>query len=292
MVRIIKNSTKKAAQGVPAGSGRKAFRLFYNGRNLHGSQFQPGLPTVEGELWRSAAETCLCTPGKPPAFEMAGRTDAGVSALGQVFAMDHEVDAVEIGRRLNSRLPPDIRVWAGCTAGPDFSPRRNAINRKYAYFLHSHELDVELARKALGVLCGEHDFKNLCKKEPGRPTKARIDVAEINGTGPIYRLCFIAPWFLWQQVRRMASAVHLVGIGSMSLGRLCDMFQPEYAGQSVPPSKPEGLCLESIDYLGLKWEVDTRAIEYMKGKMKVMVAESSVRTAVFEDVLKGLPGGM
>ena len=261
----------------------------YNGSHFNGWQIQSqDARTVQGLVQLALEKIAI----HPISLICAGRTDTGVSALGQVFAMDLEVDTREVGRRLNSRLPPDIRVWAECTAGPDFSPRRNAINRTYAYFLHSPELDVELARKALGVLCGEHDFKNLCKNERGRPTKARIDIAEINGASPIYRLRFNAPWFLWQQVRRMASAVNMVGTDCLTLECLCDMLQPEYAGQSVPPSRPEGLFLDTIGYKGLKWEVDTRTVDYMKEKMKGMVAESSVSVAVIEGFLSGLPNGI
>jgi len=236
-------------------------------------------------------ETGLCDGGRPPGFEMAGRTDAGVSALGQVFAVDVE-NVKGILRRLNSRLPPNIGVWAVCPVHADFSPRRDALWRTYAYFLYAPDLDTGLAGQALEKLCGEHDFRHLCRRDKERATRGRIDAACMDGTGPLYRLSFTAPRFLWQQVRRMVRAVHLVGCGGESPEWLDELLGPDYAGQSVAPAPAGGLYLKEVEYGGLDWEVDDYALSTVRSQLNGIVEKSSVRTALLQGLLKGLDGGI
>lgn len=269
---------------APPARCRVAFRLSYLGEGLSGSQFQPYGETVEGYLWRALAEAGLCVDGRPPGFEIAGRTDAGVSALGQVFAADLPAFSRSLPRRLNAHLPPQVGAWACSPAPPGFSPRRDALRRTYAYALHAPGWDALEVRRALKALEGEHDFRHLCRRERGRGTAARIERAELGGAGPLWWVRFTAPWFLWQQVRRMAGALDRVGRGERPAGWVADLLRPGYDGPAVAPLQAEGLFLEDVEYLGLAWEMDRYALEKLLGMVQGRVARAAVRAAVLGEM--------
>src|SRR5580692_7326675 len=122
----------------PAGlaSLRLRIDLSYDGSAFHGWATQPGLTTVqqtlEEALWRA-----LSLP-EPPALTVAGRTDAGVHARGQVAHVDVPAGAWVLGqesalRRLGRVLPDDVRVWSVRAAAPGFDARFSALWRRYSY---------------------------------------------------------------------------------------------------------------------------------------------------------------
>ncbi|MCJ7718042.1 MAG: tRNA pseudouridine(38-40) synthase TruA, partial [Anaerolineales bacterium] len=112
-------------------SDRFRVRLAYDGTAFHGSQFQPELRTVQGELERSLKK--IGWKGKSVLF--AGRTDAGVHAAGQVIAFDLDWDhkEEELGKAINAVLPNDISAVKVQRTKPDFHPRYDALSRKYHY---------------------------------------------------------------------------------------------------------------------------------------------------------------
>jgi tRNA pseudouridine38-40 synthase len=149
--------------------------LAYDGTNFHGWQRQPGQPTIQGAL----SEVAQKLTGEQVFFTAAGRTDAGVHAVGQVvhFRTRSELTAQEFQRAFNALLPPDIRVLAAEEVGPDFHARWNAAAKIYQYrifrgrvvppFLwryalhYPFPLDEEAMRRAAGLFEGEHDFTSF-----------------------------------------------------------------------------------------------------------------------------------
>ena len=151
----------------------RTFRLDiqYDGRRFSGWAVQPGKRTVQGELEEALGRVV----GEPVRLTVAGRTDAGVHALGQVasFATDRDV-AGSLRRALNSLTGPDLAVPAAAEVAAGFDARRDATSRRYRYRLDTgaaaspfehrrtlhwpHRLDLDRAAECARLLIGTHDF--------------------------------------------------------------------------------------------------------------------------------------
>src|SRR5688572_5285944 len=188
----------------------------YDGGELHGWQAQPGHATVQGTL-----ETALATVlGEPVRVEAAGRTDAGVHALGQVVAFSTEhvprLDALERG--INALAGPSIAVREVREADPAFDPRRDATARSYEYRLHAAPWPDPFARRtawhvpvpvdaaamdaAARVLLGRHDFSAFQAADCDADHAIRemtVSCVEREGTRVVYRTTATA--FLRHMVR-------------------------------------------------------------------------------------------
>src|ERR1700747_1387768 len=105
--------------------------IAYDGKDFHGWQMQSGKPTIQGEIVSVLRRLTL----ENVALHAAGRTDAGVHALGQVgsFRTQRALSAQEFQRALNAILPPTIRIAAAEEVGPDFSARWSARSKIYRY---------------------------------------------------------------------------------------------------------------------------------------------------------------
>ncbi|KAG2055641.1 pseudouridine synthase [Suillus hirtellus] len=132
----------------------------------------------------------------------------------------HELRYVSILIRL---LPPTIRVLAWSSISPDFSARFNCKHRHYKYFFTSHGLDVSLMQSAANHLVGEHDFRNMCKLDPGKQItnfhrcvmRAQINPLspESDGDNRVYVFDLVGSAFLYHQVRHIMAVLFLVGTG-------------------------------------------------------------------------------
>lgn len=160
----------------------------------------------------------------PVELTVAGRTDAGVHARGQVAHVDlaEEVWAEHGGkllRRLAGRLPHDVRVWRVSQAPPHFNARFSAIWRRYAYRVgdhrggvdplrrghvlwHDRPVDVDLMNEAAARLLGEHDFAAYCKKREGATTIRTLLDLHWERPGPGRR----TPGWRWRPCGRTPSA--------------------------------------------------------------------------------------
>src|SRR5574341_2175232 len=151
---------------------RLALLVEYDGTAYGGSQYQKNAPTVQGSLERALSRLT----SEPIRVALAGRTDAGVHARGQVasFLTNSRHTAETFVRGTNALLPPDISVQAAAEVPADFNPRRHAILRWYRYTLYlrpqrsalmrnrawhvGEELDLDAMRLAATALVGKHDF--------------------------------------------------------------------------------------------------------------------------------------
>ncbi|KAG1775634.1 pseudouridine synthase [Suillus placidus] len=207
-----------------------AIKFCYSGWEYNGLAYQNGptpLPTVEDVLFKAFVKARLVdeTGGLDSCgWEKCGRTDRGVSAAGQVVSLwpstKHELSYVSI---LNRLLPPTIRVLAWSPISPDFSARFNCKHRHYKYFFTSHGLDIPLMQSAAKRLIGEHDFRNLCKLDPGKQItnfhrcvmRAQINPVspESDGDKRVYVFDLVGSAFLYHQVRHIMAVLFLVGTG-------------------------------------------------------------------------------
>lgn len=249
--------------GRGGGRVRLALRVAYDGTRFQGSQRQPPLvttsaagversrpvPTVEGELLRGLARIAAFEDEVAAGFEMAGRTDAGVSAAGNVVAFDTEFPAEQIQRALNGNVR-DVWVLARAEVPPGWSPRRAAVRRTYVY--HAAPAgDIAAANEALSRFLGEHDFTSFCRATEGRSPWGRVDVARVEEADGLWTFTVVGPAFLWNQVRRMVAAASAVARGEASVRDIERGLSGDRVDLGVAP--PEGLVLADVAYRDLSW---------------------------------------
>lgn len=244
---------------------RRTLRLVveYDGTAFCGWQRQNDVRTVQETLEKAFAVMLK----HPVAVRGAGRTDAGVHAVGQVAAVDIDENIPVHGfiRGLNALLPPDVAVVDVCDVPFGFDPRRAARGKIYRYCIWNHPvrsalhlrtawhikptLDVHLMRQAALQLQGEHDFRAFraadCERPSTRRLMRRIDVqrnggliiVEVEGTA-----------FLKNMVRIMTGTLVGAGLGKISAARIDEALavgQRTMAGVTAPP---QGLALVSVIY--------------------------------------------
>ncbi|MBU4175924.1 MAG: tRNA pseudouridine(38-40) synthase TruA [Actinobacteria bacterium] len=241
---------------------RYAARVEYQGTDFHGFQKQPGLPTIQGAL-----ESALATfAGNAVGVEGAGRTDAGVHAVGQsvAFEVPGGLDTGKATRGINALLPPGIAVTAMRPVREEFDPRRDAVCREYRYFILNRELPsplledftYHLARKvdrpmmerACALVPGERDFSAFkAKSEDGSCVRNVFGCELVDSTRDVVCLIIRAGSFLYRMVRIIGGAIVEVGRGRMSMEELSTHLEGGDGPCAVPlPAK--GLFLWKVEY--------------------------------------------
>jgi tRNA pseudouridine38-40 synthase len=240
--------------------------LEYDGTRYYGWQEQKGSRTVAGEL-RGAAERLF---SKPVDILGAGRTDAGVHALGQVARLraNLKMRRIDLLHELNDRLPPDINILKVEPASPEFDPRRDALARVYLYQIAQRRsafakrfvwwvkdrLNREAMFDAAGLLLGRRDFARFCDKRVGEvSTIVVVSDVKLAACGDLLLFRITASHYLWKMVRRIVGSLVEVGRGSLSkaeFDRLLDNGtgiggRVDVAAHTAPPS---GLFLARVIY--------------------------------------------
>jgi tRNA pseudouridine38-40 synthase len=236
-------------------------RIEYDGTDFHGWQKQPGLRTVQG-LIEDALETIL---RERVTIYGAGRTDAGVHALGQVcsFAADTPRTSAEIGGALSSRLPEDIQVREVEEADSEFHARFSATGRRYVYYLRNepsaiwrryahvvtYDLDVGAMQRAADCLVGEKDFTSFTPtRSNDAPPTCDLREATVEEEDGVIAVTVRADHFLHNMVRVIVGTLIEVGRGKWPPEHmeaiLCKKDRAA-AGPTVPPS---GLFLVEVEY--------------------------------------------
>lgn len=254
---------KQPASGIR----RLALLLEYDGSRYSGSQYQKDAPSVQGEL--EAAITKLT--GEQVRVAFAGRTDAGVHAIGQVAAFStasrHPPDTFVGG--LNFWLPVDVAVRAAVEAPASFDPRRRALSRAYRYLLVDGRqrsplwrgraweiggrLDVGAMAKASEPLVGRHDFAAFAGALERREasTVRRLHRCDVARRGALVTVEMEADAFLPHQVRRTVGLLVEIGLGRQAPAavREClDQPQRRPVAQTAPAC---GLYLVQVRYAEL-----------------------------------------
>jgi len=243
--------------------------LSYDGSAFSGWAAQPGRRTVE-DVVAAALGRVLRLPG-PPKLTVAGRTDAGVHARGQVVHADLPGAAwsVTSGRavaRLASALPADVRVRAADLAPAGFDARFSALWRRYAYRvcddegaadpLRRHEtlwyfrrLDLPAMNEAARSLLGEHDFAAFCRRREGATTIRALRVLDWHRDGDgIAIATVVADAFCHNMVRSLVGALLAVGEGRHPPGWAAAVLAAAVRDPAVRVVAPHGLCLEEVGY--------------------------------------------
>jgi tRNA pseudouridine38-40 synthase len=233
----------------------------YEGTGYHGWQAQAGTPTIEAAL----REAIRALTGESPALIAAGRTDAGVHALGQVvnFRLEREFPIEQLPGALNARLAPDIAVRRADVVDDAFNARysakarlyayrirqaipRGAYQRQYAWGLHD-TLDVTAMQKAGDRLAGTHDFRAFGRSpQPGGHTVRHVHQVQVSGAGDWVTIAVAADAFLYGMVRRIAGALVDVGRRRQPLEWIDALLGGSTTGLRLAP--PQGLVQVAVEY--------------------------------------------
>ena len=254
---------------MPRPGVRLRLELGYDGAEFRGWASQPGARTVQDTLER-ALTMALRLP-EPVVLTVAGRTDAGVHARGQVTHADvpaacWQTTAGVALRRLNGVLPADVRVQAIGPAPPGFDARFSALWRRYSYRVcddparadplrrrdtlwHRSPLDVAAMNRAAQGLLGEHDFVAYCRRRPGASTIRelfRLDWSR-DEAGVVVG-AIVADAFCHNMVRALAGALLAAGDGRRPPGWPAQVLAARVRDPAVTVLPPHPLCLEQVGY--------------------------------------------
>lgn len=235
--------------------------LGYDGSGFHGFARNPGVRTVQGELEAALGRIV----GGEVTTTVAGRTDAGVHARGQVVSF--ETDSLDVGRAeksLRSLLGPEIAVVAVRPAEAGFDARFSAKWRRYRYFVDESSvadplgrhrawhvgaaLDLAEMNKAAGHFVGRHDFASLCRAQEGRTTERTVLEASWDREGTRVVFTVRATAFCHQMVRSMVALCTEVGRGRLGADDVPGILGARDRNAARGAAPPHGLVLWEVGY--------------------------------------------
>ena len=239
--------------------------IAYDGTDFSGWARQPERRTVCGEL-EEAIGTILRTEVQ---LTVAGRTDAGVHATGQVAHVDLPDPVVlpdGLVRRLARMLPHDVRVTAIRIAPPEFDARFSALRRHYEYRLTDapfganplrardtapwrRPVDLERMQEASDRLLGLHDFAAFCRRREGATTVRELQrFAWRRDADGVFIAEVSADAFCWSMVRSLVGAVAAVGEGRRSADWVAGLLDERERSSAINVAAACGLTLVRVDY--------------------------------------------
>jgi tRNA pseudouridine38-40 synthase len=235
--------------------------IAYDGTEFRGWARQRGQRTVQGVL-EGALQRFL---RELPRLSVAGRTDAGVHARGQVvsFPADDGLDIERLQRALSGMLAPEIAVLDARWAPDGFDARRSATAREYRYridvgpvpdpftapFVWHRPGDLSLSRMRTAGrgLVGEHDFASFCRAPQGdASTVRRLERLAVSRNGERIEIAARANSFLHQMVRSLVGTLVSVGEGRIEPGDMPAVLAARDRSAAGPIAPPHGLTLERV----------------------------------------------
>jgi tRNA pseudouridine38-40 synthase len=236
--------------------------LAYEGTRFRGWARNRGQRTVEGVLSEALGRAL----GNEPKLSVAGRTDAGVHARGQVasFVADDAVDLERLQRSINGMLAPEVVAWDVRRAGEAFDARFSATAREYRYRIDTGpwpdpfearfvwhrpgRLAVARMREAARPLRGEYDFASFCRRPQSGGTVRRLERLSIAYAGERVEISARANAFLHQMVRALVGTLVAVGDGRLEPGSVPEILTARDRSRTPQMAPSHGLTLERVIY--------------------------------------------
>lgn len=258
------------AEADEAVGARVRLDLAYDGSGFRGFWPNEGVRTVGGVL----AEALGRVLGHSTEMTVAGRTDAGVHAAGQVVTFDVEDPTPDLDRlqqSVNKLCGPELVVTAASVVDPGFDARHSAVARHYRYTVVNRPvpdpfrattawhvtdpLDLRAMHLARDPLIGEHDFSSFCRRpkapdgEPPASLVRRVLDASWHDLGDgVLRFDISANAFCHQMVRSVVGTMVDAGRGRLTAGDVMGIIRARDRQAAGQPAPPHGLCLWRVDY--------------------------------------------
>jgi tRNA pseudouridine38-40 synthase len=251
------------ATGIGGGLVRFRLDVAYDGTDFAGWAVQPALRTVQGVLTSSLSRLVRADVS----LTVAGRTDAGVHASGQVVHVDLDsaVDPSWLVRRLARLLPPDLRVREVRQVPPEFDARFAALRRHYRYRVAvtpwgadplrardtlswPHPVDLAAVNAASALLVGEHDFAAFCKHREGATTVRGLERFSWALADGVLTASVSADAFCHSMVRSLVGAMLDVGRGRRTVDWPVSLLARTSRESGVAVAPAHGLTLVRVDY--------------------------------------------
>lgn len=238
--------------------------LEYDGTNYSGWQVQKNAKSIQATLI-AAAQKFLETEVE---IQGAGRTDAGVHALGQVAHLEcaRKLNGDNLRMGLNDLLPAGINILSVENAHPRFHARHSAVSRSYLYLIAKRRtafgkkyvwwikdtLHVGKMKQALDVFQGFHDFASFADKRMDKDASTKVDIESVKllETGGIIAIRIAGSHFLWKMVRRIVGVTVEAGRGRFTLQEVKSMLETYSENPAHYTAPPSGLYLEKVLYEG------------------------------------------
>lgn len=225
---------------------RIALKFAYNGKQFFGYARQPGQRTVEQTLLELLTNQRIIDDPRLSCFRTASRTDRGVSALGNICAFHTPLCKEKVFSRV-SQTEPNLFIYGVQEVDVGFYPR-HAKQRQYRYYLRKTRLDIDRVLCAAGLFTGEHNFQNFARIEPLKNPIRSIDTIVLSENEDFFILDFYAQTFLWNQIRRIVSAVKKAGEGSLRMDAIREALSYPERKVDFQVAPPEPLLLVDVMY--------------------------------------------
>jgi len=235
----------------------------YDGSRYHGWAAQPDVDTVQRQIELAIERLC----GQSVKVNGASRTDAGVSALGQVanVRIDTPVPTENFAKALTEKLPEDIAVVEAVEVDDDFDAISCAQNKYYRYTIctakerpvlqihhcwhYPYELDRDRMNTAARSLIGRKDFKSFAAAADQRQTSVRtVRICSVSSSGQWTYVDIEADGFLYNMVRNITGTLVEVGRGRWEPEKIAEILAAKDRAAAGPIAPASGLCLIRIDY--------------------------------------------
>lgn len=257
---------------------RVAVKIAYLGKDFCGSQYQPEFRTVVGDILIDLQKIYEDVPPEWFDIKAAGRTDKGVSALGNVVTFYTNIDDDDSLMRALNFASKSVFYRSVATVDDHFNPRF-ANRRIYRYVLPSRRLDIEKVKKCAKLFVGTHDFIRFCKDD-GRPTVMTIDSVTVEQDGENFILTFSAMYFLWNMIRKMCSAIAFVGRGLRTLQDVEDALNGKEINFGI--ARADALTLVDTVYDDLEFKEPSA--KYYTKRVKEERFEEDLRREFFDSL--------
>lgn len=238
--------------------------IAYDGEAFHGFARQPDVRTVQGDIEDALSKLFA----RPMTSVGAGRTDAGVHALGQVVSVKDapdDLDPIKVRDSLNGMLGGRPIAITACTTVPeDFHARFSARSRTYVYAIlesdvpdpflartslyHSEPLDLGAMNEAAGHLAGPHDFSSFGRVPEGQSAERVLYELSCRRSGRLIRIKARGNAFIQQMVRSLTGTLIQVGEGRRAPDEMTAILGARDRAAAGPVAPPHGLCLVSVEY--------------------------------------------
>jgi len=250
---------------------RARLTVAYDGSGFRGFADNPGVTTVAGTLAGAVERVC----GAPVELAVAGRTDAGVHAWGQVVSLDlpDDADLARLQQSINRICGPALVVRGATWVDDGFEARFSARWRRYRYTICNRPvpdpflaatawhvpqpLDLRAMTLACDPLIGEHDFSSFCRRPkpaPGAPAVSLVrrvrDASWVDEGDGVLRLWIRADAFCHQMVRSITGLLVDVGAGRRRAGDVMGVLRARDRAAAGTIAPPHGLCLWEVGYDG------------------------------------------